>query len=168
MVAHRPILLLLGFLAAGTAQAQDIKAAESFLKGIYATYKAKGAGVDLTGPKAEKIVTPDLATLFRLDQQALEGDEGVIEADPICGCQDFDIRAVTLSIQPDGAGRAKATASFKNLGAATQIGFDLATIGGLWRIDDIHQKEMPSLRKALQDEIAALKAEKAKPQHSSH
>ena len=165
MVAPRPILLLLGFLVAGTAQAQDMKAAESFLKGIYATYKAKGAGADLTGPKSEKVVTPDLATLFRLDQQALEGDEGVIEADPICGCQDFDIRSVTLSIQPDGAGRAKATASFKNLGHAKKIDFDLATIGGQWRIDDIHGEDIPSLRKALQDEIAQLKAEQAKPPH---
>ena len=89
----------------------------------------------------------------------------MIEADPICGCQDFDIRSVTLSIQPDGAGRAKATASFKNLGDAKQISFDLATIGGQWRIDDIHDKDMPSLRKALQDEIAEVKAEQAKPPH---
>jgi hypothetical protein len=165
MFAHRPILLLLGCLAAGTAQAQDIKAAESFLKGIYANYKAKGAGVDLTGPKAETVVTPDFANLLRLDQQAVNGEVGVIEADPICSCQDFDIRAVTLSIQPDGSGRAKATAGFKNLGHSTQISFDLATIGGQWRIDDIHDKDIPSLRKALQDEIAEVKAEQAKPQH---
>ena len=54
MVAYRPILLLLGFLAASTAQAQDMKAAESFLKGIYATYKSKGKGVELTGPEGRE------------------------------------------------------------------------------------------------------------------
>jgi Protein of unknown function (DUF3828) len=165
MAAYRSTLLLLAFLASGAAQAQDMKAAEDFLKGIYATYKAKGKPIALASPKALTILTPDLAKVVRLDEQAVNGEVGFLEADPICDCQDFDIRSVTISVQPDGAGRAKATASFKNLGHATQIGFDLATIGGQWRIADIYDKEMPSLRKALEDEIAEVKAENAKPPH---
>jgi hypothetical protein len=158
-------LLLLGLAAAGPGQAQDLHAAEAFLRGVYAPYEAKGEPVDLTGPAAESILTPSLATLLRDDAQAVDGEVGVLEADPICACQDFDIRNVVVSVEADGAGRAKATVKFKNLGHPTQIRFDLATLQGAWRIADIHEDNLPSLRKVLEDEIKGVAAERAKQPH---
>ena len=156
---------LVFLLVAGPAAAQDAKSAEAFLRKIYSHYKAKGPGVELTGPKAETILDPTLVALLRADEQAMHGEVGVIEADPICDCQDFDIRSVQISVEPDGAGRAKATASFKNLGSATKVSFDLATFMGQWRITNIHLANMPDLRKTLEDEIASVKQEQAKPAH---
>lgn len=157
--------LLILLLVTGPAAAQDAKSAEAFLRKIYSHYKAKGQPIELTGPQAETILDPTLAALLRQDEQAVNGEVGVLDGDPICDCQDFDIRSVRVAVQPDGAGRAKATASFKNLGSATKVSFDLATFMGQWRITNIYGANLPDLRKALEEEIASVKQEQAKPPH---
>ena len=163
--AALPYLLLSGLVIASAAQAQDAKSAESFLRTIYASYKATGHPLDLAGPKAETILDPSLAALMRTDQKLADGEVGAMDSDPICACQDFDIRGISVAVTPDGAGKAKAAASFKNFGKATRVELDLVASGGGWRIFDIHEEDMPSLRKLLEDDIAAMKAEKAKAGH---
>ena len=155
------IALLVAF-AAFPAQAQDLKAAEAFLKGLYAAYTPKGHPAELSGPKAAAVLEASLAALMRTDEKLADGEVGALDSDPICACQDYDIRGVSISVTPDGAGKAKATASFKNFGKAEHVDFDLVAVGGGWRIFDIREEDIPSLRKLLEDDIAAMKAEKAK------
>jgi hypothetical protein len=159
------LALLLGLAIGPVAQAQDVKSAEAFIRTLYGNYKAKGHGVPLTGPKSASVVDPSLAELVKTDQKMLHGEVGALEADPICSCQDFDIRSVDVSVTPDGADKAKATAKFHNLDSDNKIDFDLVAVGGSWRIYDIHDADMPSLRKMLEEEIAEMKAEKAKGKH---
>jgi hypothetical protein len=158
-------LLLVSLLIGPAALAQDAKSAESFLRTIYAAYTPKGHPVDLAGPKAETILESSLAALLRTDQKLADGEVGAIESDPICACQDFDIRSVAVAVTPDGADKVKATASFKNFGKAARVDFDLVSAGSGWRIFDIHEEDIPSLRKLLEDDIAAMKTEKAKVGH---
>jgi hypothetical protein len=159
------IALLIGLDVSPAAQAQDLKAAESFLRSIYATYTAKGHPADLAGPKAETLFEPSLAALLRTDEKLADGEVGALDSDPICACQDFDIRSTTVTATADGPGKAKATASFKNFGNTHKVAFDLVASGTGWRIFDIHDQDMPSLRKLLEDDIATMKAEKAKEHH---
>ena len=159
------IVLLAGLVVSPAAQAQDLKAAESFLRSIYATYTAKGHPADLSGPKAETILEPSLAALLRTDQKLADGEVAALESDPICNCQDFDIHGATVAATADGAGKAKATASFKNFGKTYKVEFDLVASGTGWRIFDIHEQDMPSLRKLLEDDISMMKEEKAKEHH---
>ena len=163
--AALPSLLLTGLVIAPAAQAQDVKSAETFLQKIYATYKAKGHPIGVEGPKAETILEASLATLLKTDQKLADGEVGAIDSDPICACQDYDIRSVSVTVTPNGTGKAKATASFSNLGSATKVELDLVVVGGGWRIFDIHEEGMDSLRKVLEDDIAMMKAEKAKEHH---
>lgn len=145
-------------LITGPAAAQDAKSAEAFLRHIYAAYKAKGPGSELFGPKAGAIFDPGLVALLRADRKAMKGDVELLDGDPICDCQDFDISSVNVAVQPDGDGKAKATATFDNLDAkGIKIDFDLAAVGGQWRIANIHSASTPDFKKALQDEIASAK-----------
>lgn len=143
------------FVLAHPSRAQDARSAEPFLRQVYAQYKAGGTPIDPTGPDARTIYDPALLALILTDRKAVNGEAGVLDADPICACQDYDIKTIKLSVRSKGAGRAEATASFHNLGQATVVRFDLSSVGGNWRIADIHQKGLGSLRKALADEIAS-------------
>jgi hypothetical protein len=156
------LVLLASVFACPVASGQDVKSAEAFLRAIYAAYTPKGKPVDLTGPHAETILAPSLAALMRTDQALADGEVGAIDSDPICACQDFDIRSVTVAAAADGPDKTRATASFRNFGKPTRVEFDLVAAGSGWRIYDIHEEDIPSLRKLLEDDIAAMKAEKAK------
>jgi hypothetical protein len=153
--------LVCSIATAASAHAQTVGDAEAFLRSVYAPYRADGKPIDLTGPQAEKILDPSLVALLREDQAAVQGEVGVLDGDPICACQDFDIRSIQASVRPDGDGKATAIVRFKNFGRAkvTEVRFDLVAIKGAWRIFDIHEKEIPSLREALEEEIAAIRSE---------
>jgi hypothetical protein len=162
------IALLIGLVTAPIAQAQDLKAAETFVKALYIPYKAKSHPIAMTSPKAATILEASLIALLKTDEKLLHGEVGGLEVDPICQCQDYDIRSVAVTTAADGDGKAKATASFHNLDVDTKVDFDLVAVGGGWRIFDIHSSDMPSLRKLLEDDIAMMKEEQAKEAKAKH
>jgi hypothetical protein len=151
--------LILGCLIAlpNSVWAQDAKSAEPFLRGIYDRYKAGGTPIEASGSEAANLYDPSLLALIQADQKAVDGEAGVLDADPICACQDHDIRSVKISVRPNGKTRVEATATFENLGTTTIVHFDLTAVDGGWRIADIREKGIGSLTKALKDEIAATK-----------
>jgi hypothetical protein len=157
MQTGKSFLIALALLpvATRTAQAQDLKSAGAFIRGLYASYKEGGRPVDLAGPKAGTILAPSLVSLLRTDRKVLHDEVGVLDGDPICACQDFDIRSVRVAVTADGDQKARATARFDNLGAATEVRFDLVLMKSGWRIFNIHEKNLPDLRKALEEEIAS-------------
>jgi hypothetical protein len=137
------------------AAGQDTASAETFVRNLYAQYQSKGKPPDFSGPKAHQIFDPSLIDLVDRDRKALQGEVGVISADPICACQDYDIKSVSVSVRSIGEGKASAVASFLNLGRRTSVKFDLVTGPGGWRIYDIGEDGIDSLRASLTDEIAA-------------
>lgn len=126
---------------------------EHFLHTVYARYIVDGSPPDLDDARAATIYDDSLLALMRADRRALQGEAGVLDADPLCACQDHDIRALNVVVQPGSATRRSATVSFENLGSKHRIQLDLVQRRQGWRITDIHGDNMPSLRAALRDEI---------------
>ena len=154
------LLLVSGlFIGCATAHAQDGLSAEAFLRSVYGRYKSGGKPIAPTDADAASIYAPALVKLFLADEKAVNGEVGVLEADPICACQDFDIRSVRISSHQSAPGRADATARFNNLGTATVVRFELVAVDGNWRIADIDEEGVGLLSKALKDEIAAIAAQ---------
>ena len=143
------------------ADAADAAAAKTYLEGLYAHYKtSKDSTFELYAVDGRGPFDPDLVALLKADQKALKGDEGVLESDLLCDCQDFESLHATIAVQSATPTTARATSDFQDSGIADakpgHDSFDLVKVGQVWRIDDIHTADMPSLRKALNDEIRSL------------
>lgn len=143
--------------AGAPPQTADATAAK-FLHTVYASYRPDGHPISPTDSRANLIYSHALLELMASDRRAVQGEAGILDADPICACQDYDIRSVQITAAVTSQGRVRATATFSNLGAHTTIGFDLISAGSGWRIADIHEPNIPSLRTALKAEIAAATA----------
>ena len=129
---------------------QDV---EHFLHTVYARYTADGSPPDLDDARAATIYADSLLALMRADRRALQGEAGVLDADPLCACQDHDIRALKVAVQSGSGTRRSATVSFENLGSTQRIHLDLVHGRQGWRITDVRGDNMPSLRASLLDEI---------------
>ena len=77
-----------------------------------------------------------------------------MDADPVCSCQDFEITDVVVDLRPAAGRSATAIASFKNFGKPETVRFELVETGAGWRIADIRDPGMPSLRARLQALVA--------------
>ncbi|WP_266159119.1 DUF3828 domain-containing protein [Dyella silvatica] len=122
--------------------------AEAFLRRVYATYQ-----INQEPPLLESIATPALRDLLHQEQVALDGEMGVLDADPLCNCQDYDIKVQSIHFDHLSDTRASAVVKFTNFGKASEpVELELAKVGGVWRIDDVG-----GLQKALREELASLK-----------
>lgn len=153
------LLLAANSACAATGSGSRHADATRFLQTVYARYATHGHPITVNSKQAADVYAPSLLDLMRLDQQAVAGEAGVLDADPICACQDYDIRALKLDFQPKSADKLSATARFMNLGAAQTVHLDLIKTAGGWRIADIHTVELPSLVSSLKDEIASAGAQ---------
>ncbi len=128
-------------LGSGPVQAQDAGSAEAFIRQLYARYatdQAFSPFADL--PTVRAIATPELAQLVLRDQAASAAahDEGGLEADPVCGCQDSGgMRVNGVAVAAAAAGQATATATLQFGPDRVIRRFSLRAIGTEWRIDDI-------------------------------
>ena len=147
-------LTLLGLLLGGVnACGQDAASAKSFLAGLYAGYQSP-KGPDHLGKAADTLFTPELLALIRLDQEQAEGEVGLLDSDPICDCQDFEISNIRIRTQGAGKSRQEAEVAFTNSGTETQLGFTLAGDGKRWRIADIRTSARPSLYQFLKNRLS--------------
>jgi len=87
-----------------------------------------------------------------------------MDGDPLCDCQDFESITAAVTVESATATAAKASAmltdTMEKSAAPKKISFDLVKTPDGWRIHDLGDTAQPSLRKALTDEIAQLKAGK--------
>lgn len=141
----------------------DASGADSFLHAVYARYVATGSPLDIDDARAATIYESSLLALMRADRRALQGEAGVLDADPLCACQDHDIRAVKWVLKPADAGRWSAIVSFDNLGSTQSVRLSLLRSPQGWRIADVHGENIPSLRASLQDEIHAAAQQTSEP-----
>ena len=138
--------------------AGDLVAAKAFVQDLY-----KGYGKDETAPDLQdaRFLEPSLLDLWRKAEKGADGE--IVEADPLCACQDSEVTDLAVSVEPAGAdaaaGAAKATAAFKNFDERQTVRIDLVDTPAGWRIADIHDAPpgVASFRKLLQDAIAAQK-----------
>jgi phosphate-selective porin len=140
----------------------DVKA---FLGGIYAHYKSsKNNTFQPFEKNAKEVLDADTIALLDADNKALKGEVGVMDGDPLCDCQDFESITAAITVESATPTEAKAgamlTDTMEKTAAPTKLSFDLVKTPDGWRIHDIGDKDQPSLRKALSDEIAQLKAGK--------
>lgn len=147
----RPAALALFIaLLASPAAAQDLAAAKAFVAQLYAAY-GKPPGPDYHGRQAKDVFSPALLDLMRREAaQTPKGEVGALEGDPICNCQDYEIRGVTIVATMAGPGRATVIASFRNHGQPQSVGLDLVWSQERWRVDDVHARDMLSLVKLLE------------------
>jgi hypothetical protein len=158
------IVLALGCLLsfAAPAAAQDMASAESFLRTLYAGYAPGKKPPASFGKDVDRLFAPALAGLIRADSALAMGEVGTLDSDPICACQDWDKLKVTkIDLMPDGPKRARATVSFDNAGGKTTVRYWLEAVDGKWRIADISERSMESLRQMLATAIAGRAKELA-------
>ena len=149
------VLSLITLFAATPGQAQTPASAEQFLRAVYAPY-TRGKTGDPTGSAAPNLFSAEILALIRKDQEINRGEVGAIDADPICACQDLDkLSKLKISVQPRLDGHANATVSFINFSHPTEVRFDLIPAGTEWRIDDISEEGIPSLRDLLKTSNAS-------------
>lgn len=167
--------LVLLAMPAVSAFGQDANSAKAFLQSIYRNYGKGGPGIDFTGPKARRVFDASLIALLQADQRVSGPDEvGVLDGDPVCGCQDWDsLHDLKIAIALLRTGRAKASVSFALFGpeaareqSVRALEITLAREGGQWRIDNILDKSDPKapfdLRAELEKEIRESKSRESK------
>lgn len=161
------------------ACAQDADSAKRFVAHLYLHYANHGSGIDFSGAKALRYFDTSLNALMDADAKAVGPNEvGVLDGDPICGCQDWEgIWDFKITIRMEGDDRAKAAVSFALFAPKDGIDSDprslemaLVRERAGWRIDNIVDKSDPKhpfdLRAELEKEIRDL--EKSRQTKSCH
>ena len=149
-------LLALALVAAAPARAADVSAARAFVQQLYAHYpQPANTSFDPTGANAHAVFDPSMIALFRENARLTpKGDEGAIDSDPICDCQDVSgLRSRIGSVRLVSADTAIADVVLAFSEASPpdidRVTLTLVTIHGQWRIYDIHTTNTPSFREYL-------------------
>jgi hypothetical protein len=137
--------------AASTPQApSDADQALAFVKSLY----VGAPSMD------EKTFDPSLTALIHEDAKLTpKGDEGTLDSDPFCDCQDADgmqTQFVVKGVTPETA----VVVANLNFGGSRSdaVTYDLVKLPAGWRVHDISSSGIPSLR----DLFAKSNAELAK------
>lgn len=147
------------------ATAQDAASAKAFLQSAYGYYGKSGKGTPVTS----RFFHSSLLGLMDKDVKLNAGGVGVLDGDPVCGCQDWDgIWDLKVEIQLQGPNRALANVSFavfppnhRTKDSLREMVFTLVPERGQWRIYDILDESDPKapfdVRRALEKDIASLR-----------
>jgi len=147
--------------------AKEVESATQFVHEIYSRYGTNGDPPNLFEENAGTVFHASLIALAREDERAVgPGDSGVIDYDPVCNCQDTDVKFEHLKIQIEAttgdSSRANVTFTDQN-GLPETIVLVLRKENEQWRIYDIENHGRggrPSLRAALEKEIQRLSDQK--------
>lgn len=143
--------------------AQNVDNATQFVRAVYDKYGLNGDPPSLFEENAGAVFHTSLIALAREDQKAVgPGSAGVIDYDPVCNCQDTDVKFENLKIQIEAmtgdSSRANVTFTDQNRLPETIV-LVLRKENEQWRIYDIENHRRggrPSLRAALEKEIQRL------------
>lgn len=151
----RLLILALAALPVG-APALAEESPEAFVRAIYAHYREGGSGIRTSGSQGARYYHPSLLALFKRDRDAAKGEVGALGADPICSCQDYDIRSVSPSVRPERDGVTPVTVRFRNFGGPSEVELRLVRTPAGWRIFDVATDEVPSLRTMIEAHLKAF------------
>ena len=147
--------LLSLFAGLSAAPATEVAGARAFLVWVFSHYPLRDPNrFDPIGRSSGSVFDPPMIALFREnDRLTPKGDEGALDGDPICDCQDDGGLVVKhLAVSAKDVLGATATVDLVFAGGDKRtMRFDLVRVGGHWRIHDIHTKDTPSLRAYLID-----------------
>lgn len=152
------------------AHAKDASSAESaeqFVKSLYSRYGPSSDPPNLFESNAVQAFDPSLIALARKDAAAARPDVGVLDYDPVCNCQDTDIRfpGLKVIIQTANVHRAIAVAEFSTDNTQNKIAFTLTRHGNRWRIFNIEDLSGPGspidLRTLFRKDIRELSQKKS-------
>ncbi len=163
------VLLGVQLCSAQAPRDQNVQAADSaaqFVRAIYSKYGPNGDPPSLFEENAGAIFDASLIALAREDQRAVgPGEAGVINYDPVCNCQDTDVKFDHFKLQIESVTgescKANVTSTDQN-GLPETIILVLRKENEQWRIYDIENHSRggrPSLRAALEKEIQRLAAQ---------
>ena len=125
--------------AAPVDTAADEAALRETVTKFYASYN-KPDGPDLK-----------LSRAFDAAWQRAVGKDGALDADPFCGCQDFDkVSSKVRSVKLDGD-HARVALTVINFGQQSKNELGFVREGGAWLIDDIFDEKGRSIKKAMND-----------------
>jgi hypothetical protein len=163
------ILLSLQLCSAQTPRKEDAKVTDGvsqFVQAVYSRYGPNGDPPSLFEENAGMVFHSSLIALAIEDQRAVGiGYAGVVDYDPVCNCQDSDVKFEHLKLQIEALteNSCKVAVNFANQnGAQTPIVLVLVKENEHWRIYDIENHGRggrPSLRAALEKEIQRLSEE---------
>jgi len=134
------ILLVTVGCAPATARAQEgSEGAADFVREVFARYANDDA--DGRWPMAEEnldaVWSPGTAALIRRDRELANDDLPYLDADPLCGCQDWqDLRVIEARFYRVG-GERRVAVKFSNMGEVSTVIVELYGHPGSWRLDDI-------------------------------
>jgi hypothetical protein len=153
---------ILGF-AAGLAAAPafaapplDAASARAFVQSVYAHYKGADAlnWQPMSEGSAPGLFEPSLVKLIATTAASGSEDEvGPLDFDPLCACQDPQGLQASVVVDKVEGETAKAVAVVRFPDAPQDqprtIRYDLVAVKGQWRIADLHEDDLPSLRALL-------------------
>lgn len=157
------VALLACAAGSGPARAQDKSTAEAFLRDMYSGYTTGRHAPNPAGRDAPRFFAPSLLSLIRADQALAAGEAGILDLDPICACQDYDrLEQLKYTVATTGPYGVSASVTFKNSATSTTVQFSLVASDGQWRIADIAEPGMKSMRRFLADGIVSRVRELAR------
>lgn len=129
------------------AATPDTHGADAFVTNLYRDYAKPDAPGPLDAAVSPKVFSPALLEKIHADQHHQAGNMGKLDHDPICDCQDSDgLHLLNVSVHPKSPGHALALAAFR-LGADTKhVSLNLVETHNGWRVDDVSDQNMKSLR----------------------
>ena len=156
-------ILAAGLLMAGCAAAQPAPDAKAFLQGLYAHYDGHDMDFSPLNENAPQWFDPEMVALMDEDHKLSDGDLTVIDADPICECQDYGRITADITVTEVGPDHATANVTVAETDPSFEgaeprhLAYDLRLVNGQWRIHDIGNSYRPSLLQAYIDSNAELK-----------
>ncbi|MDQ2999956.1 MAG: YbjP/YqhG family protein [Fibrobacterota bacterium] len=148
-----PLILVFTCLVISiNACGQSPASAKPFIAGLYESYQSPKEP-DFLGKAADTLFDPDLLSLIRKDQKLADVEVGILDYDPVCDCQDFDISNVRIDAKKSGKSSLEAEVHFTNSGSEVNLGFTLKGDGKRWKIADIRSRSTPSLYRLLQTQL---------------
>lgn len=157
------VILTAGLLIAGSATAQTASDARAFLQGLYAHYDGRAPDFSPLNDNAPQWFDPEMVALMQEDHRLAGGELTVIEADPICECQDYGHIAAEIVVAQNSPDHATAEVIVTETDPSFEaseprhLTYDLSQVNGQWRIHDIGNSYRPSLRQAYMESNAELK-----------
>lgn len=126
---------------------------ESFVRRLYGDEGPGALSGDIGEARARRWLSPALARALKAYRAARHEGAGLLENDPLCVCRRSPgLELEQLHVNLAGEGRATVRVILVHEQWRRGVLLRLVRRGGAWRLDDLAQPTMPSLRQALERE----------------